>query len=456
MFGDEESTQAFWREFLKTDEAQEAIKETTHEEFDELRDRYERTQKPQELRELAEALMDSSRDVKKVVAPLLKYEFAQRMLYHILCECKRGGRDFSEHLSGRGILSQLEKLADEIRADPARGHAINDEWWRLMSSTVDAPVARATDVKMIAEAMNQAQMYCEMGNTKFEQGDVQTALDRYTMGVDTVCAIAEDDDPLVKQLRIRLLSNQAACALKTDRWKLCVEASDKVLADRSDDLKALYRKGTALFKRGDLDAATECLRSVLRFDASTVKTYEEAESVAEARAAASRQLRRLQARRRSNNSFKANMAKRAFVTKGLGTRPDSSPPSGGQRAMDPNLKVQVERRLREQRLRQQEDDVIGRSLSVCQILDIQRRIIRTYENADFLSVPRIEHADLRRIADNARQPILDSFGFSPQGHHALQRAIAAHLDVPQVKANADRAFDLLFRGADALGPEDLS
>jgi hypothetical protein len=93
--GEEEATQQFWREFMKTDEAQDALKaqyvrffyfddkfwRRYKEEYEQLADKYEKKVKPDELRELGEALLDVSRELKHVVAPVLKYEFAQRLLY---------------------------------------------------------------------------------------------------------------------------------------------------------------------------------------------------------------------------------------------------------------------------------------------------------------------------------------------------------------------------------------
>ena len=85
MADDEDGQVTFWREFMKTDEAQDALKMQYREEYDQLADEYEQKVKPQELRELAEALLDVSREIKHIVAPLLKYDFCQRILYLRRC-----------------------------------------------------------------------------------------------------------------------------------------------------------------------------------------------------------------------------------------------------------------------------------------------------------------------------------------------------------------------------------
>ena len=47
--GDDDGQAVFWREFMKTDEAQDALKMQYREEYDELADEYESKVKPQEL-----------------------------------------------------------------------------------------------------------------------------------------------------------------------------------------------------------------------------------------------------------------------------------------------------------------------------------------------------------------------------------------------------------------------
>ena len=103
-----------------------------------MADEYENKVKPQELRELAEALLDCGREIKHIVAPLLKYDFCQRTLYNLLQDCTSGkdplGRprekkNFPEYLASHGVRFQMEKLAEEVRANPEYGKTVNDQWW---------------------------------------------------------------------------------------------------------------------------------------------------------------------------------------------------------------------------------------------------------------------------------------------------------------------------------------
>jgi hypothetical protein len=73
MAQDQEEQQAFWEAFMKTDEAQEALKSQYKEEYAELAEEYERDVKPKELKKLGEicdARSDPSRNIGSPPAAL--------------------------------------------------------------------------------------------------------------------------------------------------------------------------------------------------------------------------------------------------------------------------------------------------------------------------------------------------------------------------------------------------
>ena len=82
----------------------------------------------EELKQLGEALLDISREMKQVIAPILKYEFVQRILYAILVDCDAHGASFAEHVAKWETRLRLERLSEECRADPRYGEAIEDRW----------------------------------------------------------------------------------------------------------------------------------------------------------------------------------------------------------------------------------------------------------------------------------------------------------------------------------------
>mmetsp|Transcript_23402 Transcript_23402/g.70395 ORF Transcript_23402/g.70395 Transcript_23402/m.70395 type:complete len:642 (-) Transcript_23402:1213-3138(-) len=284
-FDGDEGHANFWKEFIKTDEAQDAMKQQYRDEFDQAADEYENKVKPQELRDLAEALLDCSREIKHIVAPLLKYDFCQRTLYNILQDCTSGKdasgaprekKNFSDYLMTHGVRYQMEKLAEDVRANPAYGKTVNDEWWASVCQKMaddnkrdmfDHP--RYIDVQGLCSMMNQGGLCLDMGMAKWKEKNYELALERYTLGVDmlqNLRARGRENEELLAGVTCRLLKNQAACALKLELWGLAARACDKVLHFKPRDVKALYRKGVAGARLGRVDGAVVDLQKALKLE----------------------------------------------------------------------------------------------------------------------------------------------------------------------------------------------
>jgi len=68
------------------------------------------------------------------------------------------------------------------------------------------------------------------------------------MGLNAIRNASEFDDQKEKAdaLKVALESNSAAVAIKTKNWKDALKHTDSILKDHPSNVKALYRKGTAL------------------------------------------------------------------------------------------------------------------------------------------------------------------------------------------------------------------
>ena len=475
----------FWREFMKTDEAQDALKMQYREEYDELADEYESKVKPQELRELAEALLDCSREIKHIVAPLLKYDFCQRILYNILQDCTRGTnedgsfrekRNFSDHLMTHHVRFQMEKLAEEVRANPNYGKAVNDQWWAGVCQKMaddnkrdmfDHP--RYIDVQGLCSMMNQGGLCLDMGKTKWKEKNYELALDRYTMGVDMVQnlrARGAENEELLTGITCRLLRNQAACALKLELWGLANRACDKVLHFRPHDFKALYRKGLAASKTGDFDVAENCFKKVTEL---VPDSYEEAYVYAQAKKDAERQLAGIRRRTQASNAFGRTMVKRGFLER-EGLFSDDRHKELEAAPMDEGLRHHIAERLREQKKYDDErkakavdlpdptvDDDLPQ-LSLDRVILLQEDVKKLYKSPDFMkklgdlqdkcgSSANKFLDELETFADDQKADILETYGFTGwAGARAAERAISSKIDDPVVRKNARELFDLLTDG----------
>lgn len=493
MGDDEDGQLTFWREFMKTDEAQDALKMQYREEYDQLADDYEQKVKPQELRELAEALLDVSREIKHIVAPLLKYDFCQRILYNLLTECTRGTnedgsfrekRNFSEHLATHQVRFQLEKLAEEVRANPEYGKAVNDNWWAGVCSQMaeankvdmfDHP--KYIDVHQLCSMMNQGGLCLDMGKTKWKEKNWALALERYTMGVDmlqNLRAKGAENEELLTGITCRLLRNQAACALKLELWGLAARACDKVLHFKPHDFKALYRRGVAIMKTGHFDDAEACFKKVTEL---VPESYEEAYVYAQAKKDAEKQLAGIRRRRASANAFGKTMVKKGFLER-EGLFSDGRIKAEEAAPMDEGLRHHIAERLREQKKYDDErranaidapeptvdDDTPA--LTVDRVLEVQAALKALYATSAFKkALGDLEDkcgtnaakflGELETFLDDQKAATLEDLGFKGwAGARALERAVANKLDDAEVRANAKDLFETVTGSFLDLFPEN--
>lgn len=191
---DQAQQQAFWNEFMRTDEAQDALKGDYEEAHRESMRFVEEVVKPEQRRELGEALLSISPDLQRTIAPMLKYEFVQRILYSIFDESRKKCCDFSDKLRSPELLTYLVKLKEEIKANPGSAKSKEDQWWYSVSlqqlekdkNSKEKFNTSRMDTHQLMELMNFCSSIKVMGNTKFQQKKYQKALDKYTQGAEAL------------------------------------------------------------------------------------------------------------------------------------------------------------------------------------------------------------------------------------------------------------------------------
>lgn len=192
---------------------------------------------------------------------------------------------FGEVLSGKSIVRQIENMrtqsdkpvkdvviadcgelspSEAVGADTKAPDAYGDEYEDFPEDqTVGDEVLSASQILKIAAACK------DFGNKAFKAGDLSVALDKYQKGLrylnedpDTDKEPAETKDQ-IDALRISLNSNAALMNLKLGAWDETVRSAEGALAVSSildkDKAKALYRRGFALVRLKDEEAALESL-----------------------------------------------------------------------------------------------------------------------------------------------------------------------------------------------------
>ncbi|KAE8682803.1 Peptidyl-prolyl cis-trans isomerase FKBP65 [Hibiscus syriacus] len=119
------------------------------------------------------------------------------------------------------------------------------------------------------EKIEAAGVKKEEGNILFKNGNYQRAGKKYDKAVDYVSEdglFRDDEQKLVKALRISCWLNGAACSLKLSDFQGAIQLCSKVLDFESHNVKALYRRAQAYMEISDLLSAEFDIKKALEAD----------------------------------------------------------------------------------------------------------------------------------------------------------------------------------------------
>ncbi|KAK2986155.1 hypothetical protein RJ640_019561, partial [Escallonia rubra] len=127
-----------------------------------------------------------------------------------------------------------------------------------------APWEMTTDERIAAAGVKK-----EEGNMLFNNGKYQRAGKKYDKAGDYVgedAPFRDDDQKLVKSLRVACWLNGAACSLKLNDFQGAIKLCSKVLDVEFYNVKALYRRAQAYMETADLHLAEIDIREALETD----------------------------------------------------------------------------------------------------------------------------------------------------------------------------------------------
>ncbi|KAK4352207.1 hypothetical protein RND71_027725 [Anisodus tanguticus] len=119
------------------------------------------------------------------------------------------------------------------------------------------------------ERIQVAQRKKEEGNLLFKNGKYQRAVKKYEKAVDCINEdepFEDDDQRVVKSLRVSCWLNGAACCLKRNDFQEAIKQCSKVLEVESCNVKALYRRAQAFMETADLHLAELDIKKALEID----------------------------------------------------------------------------------------------------------------------------------------------------------------------------------------------
>ncbi|KAK4434339.1 peptidyl-prolyl isomerase [Sesamum alatum] len=109
----------------------------------------------------------------------------------------------------------------------------------------------------------------EEGNHLFQNGKYQRAAKKYDKAADYVGedgSLTDDDDKVVKSLRVSCWLNGAACSLKLNNFGEAIILCSKILDVESCNVKALYRRAQAYMGVSELYSAEMDIKKALEAD----------------------------------------------------------------------------------------------------------------------------------------------------------------------------------------------
>lgn len=171
-----------------------------------------------------------------------------------------------------------DELARKLQAEEYGAEAADAE----PKPAVDEYSAQTKEDK--TEAWESAQEIKAAGNAQFKAGCADDALECYTGALGFLEKVKDwsTSDVLtadVRELRISLHLNMAACQLQQEKWTECIESTEKVLTIQGKNLKALYRRGVSNARLGRLTTAKEDLTYVAKNDLKNKQARQELTAV---------------------------------------------------------------------------------------------------------------------------------------------------------------------------------
>ena len=113
-----------------------------------------------------------------------------------------------------------------------------------------------------SEILSLASRHKERGGQLFQEGKEGAAAVCYSRAAKLAAAVGGGGEGEVKDLQVALGLNLAACQLKLGQAGHASSNCSRVLELDPGNVKALYRRGVARMRLGDLDEAEEDLRQV--------------------------------------------------------------------------------------------------------------------------------------------------------------------------------------------------
>jgi len=136
-----------------------------------------------------------------------------------------------------------------------------------------------SDYSKLQSVVVSAIEYKQAGNCCFKKGELASAINQYTSGLDMLKPHSKAGNKQVDETWVAMLSNRAACYLSLEQFEAVILDCTVILRKKTDHVKALWRRSQALKATGDSTSAASDLRALLHIEPKNGKAKKSLKSM---------------------------------------------------------------------------------------------------------------------------------------------------------------------------------
>lgn len=241
---------------------------------------YGRVEKMNKARaQVGDMLEDCTMDIKRLVAPMLKYKVVEHMLENAVGHAEEMGMSFQEYLQNPDVLTILQNARKRLDAGgEVEAQYIQDQFdvYAKKASEVLQDILEneekergriLMDMQGLKVALDFGTKCKKDGVLESQKGNWDEALVSWRQGDQVLRKFRAPDhrieeNEMIMELHSAVLKNLAQAAIKLGHWSEAIDAADRVLEMNDEDHKAWFRKACALEGLGRFSEARTCLEKV--------------------------------------------------------------------------------------------------------------------------------------------------------------------------------------------------
>lgn len=232
-----------------------------------------------EREEVSEQLEECPMDMKRLIAPILKYRVVEMYLSNLNRDAKENQITLSSMLERDDVRSHLHDIRKQIDAggDQAaedmmkefnhRAMKLIEEEHAQQKKQLKEKGPRYLDAVSLKSSISLGAKYKKDGLLEWEQGSYREAFLSWKDGHEALenvkyPAHQQKESEKLKDLHTSILKNMAQAAIKLERWNEALQAANEAIKLDDKDHKSWFRKACALEGLGKVGEMADCLDTI--------------------------------------------------------------------------------------------------------------------------------------------------------------------------------------------------